>query len=308
MTGLAPDSLSRRRSLPPGGTAETLVMADGWRLRARRWPGSGRGSILLVTGRGDFFEKYAETLHDLTEAGWAVSVFDWRGQGGSGRLGATPMHGHADDFAVWRQDLAEVMAWFHRTSPAPHHGVAHSMGGHLLLHQLADHPAQLSRAVLLAPMLGVRAPPFGPVVAGKMADAMVAMGRGGAYVTGGGPYGTGGDVRQPLLTSDPARYSDERWWIDRQPELALGSATWGWLAAAMASLKAFDPARIVTPLLVLMAERELLVDNRATLRLLQAHDFITLETISGAAHELLRERSDIRTQVVARITRYLADA
>jgi lysophospholipase len=303
---------ARRRSLPPGGSRHALVMADGWRLRAHHWPGAGtsdsRGSLLLLTGRGDFFEKYAESVHDFLEAGWSVSVFDWRGQGGSGRLGATPMHGHAEDFSLWRRDLGEVMAWFRRLSPPPHHALAHSMGGHLLLHHLADHPDSLSRAVLLAPMLGLRAPPFGPAAAGLLARAMVTLGQGGRYVLGGGPYGSGGDVRQPLLTSDPARYSDERWWIDQQPELAIGSATWGWLAAAFASMGALDPARITTPLLVLMAGREGLVDNAATARLLANRPNIQLETLGAAAHELLRERSDIRAQVLARINLYLADA
>ncbi|WP_439534466.1 alpha/beta hydrolase [Polymorphobacter sp.] len=302
MTGDQTDpAAARRRRLPPGGIPEALAMADGAVLRTRRWPGQGRGSLLLMTGRGDFFEKYAESLHDLLEAGWAVSVFDWRGQGGSGRLGRTPMHGHAEDFSLWRRDLAEVMAWFRAANAPPFHALAHSMGGHLLLHQLAEDPACLSRAVLLAPMLGLSAPRY----AAAAARAMVAMGRGGNYVLGGGPYGTAGDVRQPLLTSDPARYADERWWIERQPDLALGSATWGWLAAAYASLKALDVARITTPLLVLMGEKEQLVANDATIRLLDRKPNIRLEVIPGAAHELLRERSDIRARVLARINDYL---
>jgi len=57
-----------------------------------------------------------------------------------------------------------------------------------------------------------------------------------------------------------------------------------------------------------MGARERLVDNAATTRLLTGHPNIQLETIAGAAHELLRERSDIRAQVLARINRYLADA
>jgi lysophospholipase len=295
--------IDRRHTLPPGGETHRLTMADGGALRAMHWQGRGRGSLLLLTGRADFIEKYAETLHDLVETGWSVASIDWRGQGLSGRMGQTPMHGHVEDFRIWRHDLAEVMHWFHRTCPAPHHALAHSMGGHLLLHHLADHPDSLRRAVLLAPMLGLKAPPLGLTISAALARLMVAWGRGQDYVKGGGPYGTGADVRQPLLTSDPTRFADEQYWVQQVPALALGSATWGWLAAAARSIKAFDPSRLNTPLLVLMAEHEGLVDNQATIRTLAGH--ATLETIAGAAHEILRETSDIRAMALARISAYL---
>lgn len=295
--------IDRRHTLPPGGETHRLTMADGGALRAMHWQGRGRGSLLLLTGRADFIEKYAETLHDLVETGWSVASIDWRGQGLSGRMGQTPMHGHVEDFRIWRHDLAEVMHWFHRTCPAPHHALAHSMGGHLLLHHLADHPDSLRRAVLLAPMLGLKAPPLGLTISAALARLMVAWGRGQDYVKGGGPYGTGADVRQPLLTSDPSRFADEQYWVQQVPALALGSATWGWLAAAARSIKAFDPSRLNTPLLVLMAEHEGLVDNQATIRTLAGH--ATLETIAGAAHEILRETSDIRAMALARISAYL---
>ena len=301
--------IDRRHTLPPGGETHWLTMADGARLRAMRWAGHGRssilgrGSILLLTGRADFIEKYSETLHDLLALGWDVAALDWRGQGLSGRMGKTPMHGHVTNFHIWRQDLAEVMVWFHAACPAPHHAMAHSMGGHLLLHHLAGHPESLCRAVLLAPMLGLQAPPFGLCVSAAIARLMVMAGRGGDYVMGGGPYGTGADVRQPLLTSDPTRFADEQWWVQQTPALALGSPTWAWLAAAAGSIKGFDAGSLSTPLLVLMAEHEGLVDNKATRRVLDGH--AELESVTGAAHEILRERSDIRAMALARINAYL---
>jgi len=303
----SPDPVHRRRILPPNGETQWLTMADGWRLRAISWAGQGlgtKGSILLITGRGDFLEKYAEALHDFGEQGWAVAVFDWRGQGGSGRLGRSPMHGYIKDFSLWADDLAEVMAWFHAHCPAPHHAVAHSMGGHLLLRHLVDHPGAVLRAVLLAPMLGLHAAPFRMALVGAAASFVGALGLAQAYLPGGGAYGSGNDGRQALLTSDAERYADERWWVQQRPGLALGSATWGWLAAAARSLRGFKPGRLRTPLLVLMAEHEGLVDNHATVRMLAGR--AEIETIAGAAHEMLREASDIRALVLARIEAYFA--
>ena len=59
-------------------------------------------------------------------------------------------------------DLSEQIAWFRSVLPAPYFVVAHSMGGHLLLRHLAAAPGSIDRAVLLAPLMGLVAPPIGP--------------------------------------------------------------------------------------------------------------------------------------------------
>lgn len=320
------DVLARRRSLPPGGTIATLAMADGWPVRTAMWPGrpDGPGSLLLITGRADFLEKYAEALHDLIDSGWGVAAFDWRGQGLSGRVGATPMHGDTPGFGVWLADLDRLIGWFRDTLPPPWHAVAHSMGGHLLQRHLAGENAELRRAVLLAPMNGVRAAPLGPRIARAVAGTMVRLGRGHDFVWGGGPRPVGFDAaRQLLLTHDPERYADEGWWVRQNPDLALGNVTWGWLDAAFRSLDdlllppatargtgegaAAVPAlaRITTPLLVLVPETDRLVDNDITRRVVAGMSSARLEQVDGAAHELLRETSGIRARVLARITGFL---
>ena len=320
--------LARRRSLPGGAVVKTRVMADGWRLRSVMWPGRGRGSVLFLTGRGDFIEKYAETFHDLVDAGWGVASFDWRGQGLSGRLGDTAMKGHSDGFDPWLRDLDEMSGWFRSVLPRPWFAIGHSLGGHLLLRHLAGENNEFARAVLLAPMLGVSARPLGAPLARRLSDWQTALGRGGRYVWGGGPYvpGTAGSARQVLLTSDAERYLDEGWWVGQNPALALGSVTWGWLAAAFASLDALlqPPARlrgtgegadtrpglqrITTPVMVLVPQSDGLVDGDITRAAVARMTSATLEEVPATGHELLREASDIRAQVLARVTAFLQGA
>ncbi|WP_416909084.1 MAG: alpha/beta fold hydrolase [Polymorphobacter sp.] len=297
---LSPEHHRRRRTLPEAGHLEQLTLRDGWRLRAMSWPAGPKGMILFINGRGDFIEKYAETYHDWLDAGFGVATFDWRGQGGSGRLGRTPGHGHVEDMTQLVDDLGEVFSWAMRLAGGPCFAVAHSMGGHLLLRHLAAAPETARRAVLLSPMIGISAPPFGPWLAARLARAMVALGRGQQWVFGAGPYGTGGSARQALLTTDAGRYADERWWVAQHPELALGGITWGWLKAAFASMAKARPVPVST--LVLMAESEALVDNAATRRM-----FPEARMVQGAAHELLRERPAIRRQVLAMIEAFLVD-
>jgi lysophospholipase len=307
------DPLLRRRTLPGGGERDYRTMHDGWPVRAMRWPArDGRATILIITGRADFIEKYAETIHDLVDAGWGVASFDWRGQGLSRRLGHTPHHGASPGFAVWQCDLAELIAW--AGDGAPVLAMAHSMGGNLLLRHLAAGGEGISRAALLAPMTGLAAKPLGPWLARTVARWQVLTGHGGDYVLGGGPWEPGrpGERRQTWLTSSVERYADESWWIGQYPPLALGSVTWGWLDDAFASNAAIAapglPEAITTPLLALIPERDALVDSAATRRLVARIPGARLEIFPGAGHELLREAEPLRSDVLRHILNFFEQA
>lgn len=305
---MTPATLVRRHSLPAGGSVTMRTMADGWQVRTAIWAAAdlARGSILLLNGRGDFIEKYAETLNDLVDTGWGVASFDWRGQGLSGRLGGAPEKGHCASFDPWLSDLGELIAWFRSEAPGPHFAIGHSMGGHLLLRHLGLRAGDFVRVALLSPMLGMLAPPWGPRAAAVAARTMTRLGRGGDYVAGGGPRikAAPGSARQRLLTSDPERYADEAWWADADPGLSMGSATWGWLKAAFASLGALHRqlARVATPTLILIPQHDRLVDNAATRAAAQRVPDARVEIIAGAGHELLREADARRAAVLARVT------
>jgi lysophospholipase len=82
-----PQTKIDRRSLPEGASFTMKPAKDGWPLRVFDWPLSGqpvRGSILFQTGRGDFIEKYLETLAHF-HAGQSAALIGAarRGQGAS---------------------------------------------------------------------------------------------------------------------------------------------------------------------------------------------------------------------------------
>jgi len=301
------DPLVRRRVLPPGGVSAYVPMRDAWPVRSLRWLPRNDGrdpdrpTILILTGRADFAEKYCETLHDLTEAGWGVAIFDWRGQGLSRRLGKTPQHGASPGFGVWLDDLKQMLEW--AAVDGPVHVLAHSMGGHLLLRYLAAGGAHVARAVVMAPMVGLAS---ASLLTRLLTALQMLRGQGGDYVLGGGPWrpGMAGDRRQTMLTSDPERYGDESWWIGQFPSLALGSVTWGWLDDAMASIAALNgrgvAQAITTPLLALLPTRDALVDSAATRALIKRVPGAQFAEYPGAGHELLREAEPLRSQVLAR--------
>jgi lysophospholipase len=260
----------------------------------------------------DFIEKYSEAYWTwVADWGFGVATFDWRGQGLSGRLGRDAHRGHGD-FDRWTDDLDAIMNWFVETLPPPRYVVAHSMGGHLMLRRLARGGGPVERAVLLAPMLGIRTGPVRPETARRLADLAVRFRLGGRF--GLLQRGYGGwqqrPERQALLTGCPDRFADEHWWIASQPELALGGVTWGWLASASRSIEAlFAPGvleSIDTPLLILAGERERLVDlaaiERAAVRLPRCE----FRLIPDGRHELLREADAVRSATQAAIRGFLS--
>ena len=176
-----------RRAIPPGARESRWAAPDGHSIRRLDWeePGApARGSLLFMPGRGDAYEKYLETFEHWRQRGWRVSAADWRGQAGSGRLGADPITGHVDDFALWVADLAAFWADWARDRAGPLVLVGHSMGGHLALRAVVERALQPRPAslVLSAPMLDVLPERLPSLLKHCAARAMCAIEIGRAHV------------------------------------------------------------------------------------------------------------------------------
>ena len=80
------------RAHPKGAVFRLWTAPDGMKLRRMDWPAAKRrkprGSLLFANGRSDFIEKYLEACAHWHAAGWSITSFDWRGQGGSQGEGA----------------------------------------------------------------------------------------------------------------------------------------------------------------------------------------------------------------------------
>ncbi len=301
-----------RRAIPAGAWIGYWSTSDGWKLRRFDWPAvRPRGRLLFQTGRGDIFEKYLETLAHLRAQGWSVTAFDWRGQGGSGRLSADPHVGHASDYAVFDADLKAFWAdWIVESGTSlPSVVVGHSMGGMMVMRALADRAIVPDAAILVAPMIGLKAP-LGAAFSGMVARWMTRRGdpSRAAWRSNERP-GTIAS-RQALLTHDVGRYGDERWWQEENPELVLGPPSWAWLAQGFAGAAALavDPRieSIDTPVLMLVAETDKLVDPRAALRLAARLPNAQVVRFGGeSAHEILREADGVRNRALAAIDSFL---
>lgn len=290
--------------------------ADGHAVRRIDWaqPGTGdaapRGSILFMPGRGDFYEKYLETLAHWHAMGWHVTASDWRGQAGSGRLGKDPVTGHIDDFGTWIADLGVLWDRWCAETPGPHILAGHSMGGHLVLRAVADKRVAPDGLVLSAPMLGF----IGPLPVAVMhvaARLMKSLGdaRRPAWKWSEKP----GEIpqgRELLLTHDKERYADEIWWREQRPELVMGPGSWGWVERGYSSMRRlYAPGvleSVTTPTIVVATTADKLVDFTAIEAAAERMPHCRLVVFGDeASHELLREADPVRDRALDAIDSFL---
>ena len=259
------------------------------------------GTVLICTGRSEFIEKYCPVVAELQQRGFAVVVFDWRGQGLSQRPLRDAQKGHVAHFSDYEGDLLavvdQVLAPF---CPKPWFGLAHSMGGAIALNAAADRPDLFRRLVLSAPMVEIARLPFKATARGRGAplplrgarDALRARRARARHAVprlrGQPPHlGRGALPRGARLHAGRAAPDA------RRPDPGLAHAAF----TAMARLQADDyPERMRTPVLAVVPGFDLVVEPRATERLVTRLRASRVVTVPGSRHEILMERDGFRRQ------------
>lgn len=288
---------------PPGAVEQDVQAADGVRLRTVRWASSSnrRGTVAIFGGRGEFIEKYFEVARDLISRGFAVAILDWRGQGGSERPLRNARKGHVDDFLYYGRDLdAFVDSILAPHCPSPWFGLAHSMGGTILL--MVDEAGRLpfKRLVLTSPMIAVKGVSHRTTVR-LLLEMLDAVGMGAAFLPG---EGSGNLWSAPfegnVFTTDPARFARIAKLEGAAPELGLGGPTIGWAHAAFRLMRRFEepnfPRRLATPTLIVASGADRIVETSAAESFAARMDSGRIIVVDGARHELLIERDSFRNQ------------
>jgi lysophospholipase len=304
---LTPDNPS-----PPGGVDAFIRAADGVKLRVARWlPATpARGTVAVLQGRNEFIEKYFEVVGDLLSRGFAVASFDWRGQGGSDRQLRNARKGHVDDFSHYERDVdAFVLQVLEAHCPRPWFALAHSMGAAILLPLAQAGRLPFERCVLTSPMIAL-ASVKRPHAAQWLAEALDALGLGGAFAPGGGSTSPStAPFASNEVTSDPARYARTGAIIAADGSVALGSPTIGWVHAAFRQMRRFeDPdfARTTpAPILMIAAGRDRVTKTRAAERFASRLKAGRIVVIDGAEHEVMMERDALRDQFWAAFDQFI---
>lgn len=270
-----------------------LAAEDGTPIRAHRWAG-GPDTVLLLQGRTEYIEKYDGLAAALVRRGFSVVAFDWRGQGGSGRLLPDPSLGHVSRFEDYQQDLRAIAPLLRGRVFV----IAHSMGALIALRWLLQG-APVQAVAFSAPMWGLPMGglmrPVASLVAGKAGIRKSAR----LLVPGvtAAPYVLETGFAGNTLTSDPDAFARLQEEARTMPDRMIGGPTLGWLNAALAEMRAMaQRPNPDVPALAMVGARERVVDPAAIRIRMSGWKDATLTPLDGAEHEILMERPDIRTQ------------
>jgi lysophospholipase len=302
--------------VPSGAKVSAFDGYDGLKLRSALWEatrGPVRGTVCIVQGRGEFIEKYFEVVADLRRRGFAVAIFDLRGQGGSERMLSNRRKGHVVAFTEYDRDLAIFIDEVVRPSlPEPLIGLGHSLGGNILLRGAQDEASPFARMILMSPMIDIHPKMLGASrpLAKAYANLASMIGLATAYVRGGSDEPNDlVEFENNRLTTDHVRWSRIKSIIEAAPDLALGSPTVGWLRAALRSCAMLSrrdyPKYVCVPMMLFAAGADRVVSTQAI------EDFaVDLKSgghilMPGSRHEILQETDAIRQRFWAAFDAYM---
>ncbi len=289
--------------VPPGAIVSAVRAVDGITLRVARWVPSRQtaGTVAVFPGRAEFIEKYFEVISELLARNFTVVAMDWRGQGMSARELDNSRKGHVDDFSLFQRDLdALTQQVLEPFCQKPWFGLAHSMGGAVLLAQAREGKCPFERMVMTGPMIDIYGLHY-PKAARLLAEVLDIAGLGGAFIPGGGETAVMTKVFEGnVLTSDAVRYARSAEVASAAPHIAIGDPTIGWVNAAFRLIDQFKdpeyPRRTLTPTLVIAAGNDQVVSTPAIERFATRLKAGHLLVIPYARHEILMETDAIREQ------------
>lgn len=288
----------------PGAVVSRIRTKDGAALRVARWScgETCAGTVTILPGRAEFIEKYLEVVAELLDRNFDVVVMDWRGQGGSDRQASHRAKGHVGNFAAYQRDLdalrSEILEPLGRL---PFFALGHSMAGAILLDHAHAGRSGFERIVLTAPMIDLYQLRFAGLAHG-LARGLAGLGFGRAFAPRAGgatPY-LARSFNGNVLTSDPVRFARVASVVATAPEIAIGAPTIGWANAAFRLMGHFRdaeyPRRILTPVLIIGAGADTIVDTPATEAFASRLKAGRCITLRDAQHEIMLERDAIREQ------------
>ncbi len=292
-----------------GGKVMRFRADDGVQLRYAYFAprGEARGNAIVVTGRTQFIEVYLEQIGNLRDRGFAVWAMDWRGQGLSeGHPADDPHKGHVATFTRYLRDLHQLRHTVATAGPGGWLLVSQSMGGGLSVRYAIEHPGDFDAVVVGAPLLDL--------AAGRTLVRFVAW-RGKSapldYIAGeGGGYGQHlRTFEGNAFTRDKRRFLRQHAYIDREPKLALGAATQGWLRAALVHAQKFDDpafaAKLQTPVLMFSAEEDKLVSIDAQARIVTQTRRVRRVILPGTLHEIWLGDDDTQRRIWGEVDAFL---
>ena len=182
--------------------------------------------------------------------------------------------------------------------------LAHSLGALISTYYLANYDHQIKKAVLSSPFFGV--PMKHPLRDEVIIATMMAFGQGHRYAFGKGHYKPA-DLNLNELSHSKTRMK----WMNRvnrkRSAIHLGGPTFRWVHLCLNAIKALPKIipRVETPVLILQAEKEKIVDNKNLEKLTALFLHAESMLVPQAKHEILFEKDNVRKAALERVNQFL---
>ena len=283
-----------------------LEVGDGTRLRYGYWQPDytvpNATTVILFQGRASFIEKFETIINGLNARGFHVWAFDWRGQGLSSRMLPEIRKGHIDSYNTYLTDIHALLqrVILPRTQ-GPCVVLGQSMGSHLALRYMLDHPHVFDRAILTAPLLDINTGGYSKAMARVISAWACKVGLGSTFVLG---HNAINPLREPfegnMLTRNRQAFFKHRKLQKDNPALSIGGVTYGWIDATFKSIDLLMRAEqwrtIGIPILIISAGEDVVVDNSRITEALSWLPQGRLKIYKTARHQILTETDDIMKQ------------
>lgn len=290
----------------------TFALPSGGFMRlARASSQAAKALAIIAPGRGEWIEKYAQTIARLQACGLDVLIFEWRGQGLSARFGDDPQKACVHDFTLLEEDF-DAFYKAHALTEKPVVLIGHSMGAHLLLrwrtHKGAEHAS--AGLILSNILVEPNTAPFPLPLARQILVWAMQRKQGDALA----PTQKNFDAASvPFagnrLTRDARRYAAMMQQLKDNPALKPGGATYGCIAAMFAAAPLLleglhrNPPR--EPVLLLTSSRDRIVTVGGMHKVAALLPHATKITFAGAEHELFQETDAVQEKLWAAIDAFL---
>ncbi len=258
---------------------------------------SHRRNVVVFPGFGESPSKYIELIHQFYARGYNVFILSHRGMGESQRLLKNPQIIHIEDTAVYSHDAGYFLQAIvkPRLGGDPVYLYAHSTGGLIAAHVLAENPDYFAKAVLNAPLFELNTKGY----AHWLIHLMTSVYSPTSYAPGYSDW----DPHKATFAGQTATGSIMRWWVSNQiyrqnPALSSGGPSVAWLKAV---LRATTPQairavakKITTPVLLFQAGDDTYVLPQGHKIFVDHCPGAKLQLFPTARHEIHNERDFIR--------------
>lgn len=253
-----------------------------------------KANLIISNGRTESFILYTEVILNFVNQGFNVYALDHRGQGLSERLTGDPHLGHIDEFKQYAADLNFFIEQVVPKTQWPSYILSHSMGSAIALDYLMNYQHHIKAMVMIAPMIDIRLPAPKWLIL-SLTKMRLAYYDAPHYILLGTPYYEE-DFQDNRITHDEIRYNRYLQAYRDHPQAQLGSPSNEWLRESLEQTDSLfeNIKNLTTPCLILQAEKEQIVSNKAQNALAAVSPAVTLKIIHEAQHQILLERDAVR--------------